>query len=84
MSQETRPVPFAPRGAVDGCVITSKLAKEMKFLLRWGNSCGIPFIVSEFCEAHPQWAFMKEYLEDRPTQEWTEFSVLKRHKTRKL
>ena len=84
MSQESRPVPFAPRGAVDGCVITSEMAKKMKFLLRWGNSCGIPFIVSEFCEQHPQWAFMKDYLEDRPTQEWTEFSVLKRHKTRKL
>jgi len=84
MSQESRPVPFAPRGAVDGCVITSELAKEMKFLLRWGNSCGTPFIVSEFCDQHPQWAFMKDYLEDRPSQEWTEFSVLRRHKTRKL
>ena len=82
MSQESRPVPFAPRGAVDGCIITSKLAKQMKFLLRWGNSCGIPFIVSEFCQQHPQWAFMRDQLEDRPTQEWTEFSIM-RKKTRK-
>uniref|UniRef100_A0A6C0HSD0 Uncharacterized protein n=1 Tax=viral metagenome TaxID=1070528 RepID=A0A6C0HSD0_9ZZZZ len=82
MSQESRPLPFAARGAVDGCIITSKLAKQMKFLLRWGNSCGIPFIVSEFCEKHPQWAFMKNYLEDRPPQEWTEFSITKK-KTRK-
>ena len=43
MSQEGRPKPFAPHGAVDGFVMDSTLAKKMAFVGRFGNSCGIPF-----------------------------------------
>jgi hypothetical protein len=82
MSQESRPLPFAPRGAVDGCVIDSKMANKMSFLLRWGNSCGTPFIVEEFCKKHPQWNYLEKYLRDRPKQPWTLFSI-KTTKTRK-
>jgi len=82
MSQESRPLPFAPRGAVDGCVIDSNLARKMSFILRWGNSCGTPFIVKEFCATHPQWAYLEEYLHDRPRQPWTLFSI-KLNKTKK-
>jgi len=82
MSQESRPAPFAPHGAVDGCVITSDMATKMTFLLRWGNSCGMPFIAKDFCRKHPQWAEIGEYLVDRPHQPWTIFSIHKR-KTRK-
>ena len=35
MSQADRPKPYAPRGAVDGKVITSNLARESKFMGIW-------------------------------------------------
>ena len=85
MSQDSRPVPFTPRGAVDGCIIDSNMANKMSFLLRWGNSCGIPFIVKDFCKKHPQWAYLQDHLHDRPRQPWTLFSIhdSKVRKTRK-
>jgi Phospholipase B len=45
-------------GAVDGKVCDSSLAKQMSFLMRWGNSCGTPFSSSN------------KYLYDRPRKKW--------------
>jgi hypothetical protein len=78
MSQIGRPVPYAPHGAVDGIVSDTNLIKNMSFVARWGNSCGIPFIKDEYCKKHIQWSNICDYLLDRPTQEWTLFSVLKK------
>ena len=75
MCQEGRPEPYQPRGAVDGCAIDSNMAKKMSFVCRWGNSCGIPFNAKEFCNKHRQWKHLEPYLNDRPTQPWTEFSI---------
>jgi len=75
MSDQSRPKPFQPRGAVDGNVCDTNQAKKMSFELRWGNSCGIPFDKDKFCKEHREWEYLKEYLEDRPTQDWTIFSV---------
>lgn len=76
MTQADRPKPYAPRGAVDGKVITSNLARELKFMGIWGSSCGTPFYKDDFCERNLQWEPLKPYLHDRISQPWTTFSPL--------
>ena len=76
MSDPSRPKPFQPRGAVDGCVADSEMIQNMSFMGRWGSSCGTPFIVDEFCNKNRQWAYYKPFLVDRPKQPWTKFSIL--------
>jgi hypothetical protein len=90
MSQSDRPKPFAPRGALDGKVISSNLAREMTFMGIWGSSCGTPFYKDAFCERNLQWEPLKPYLHDRISQPWTTFesairssSFRKRMKTKK-
>jgi hypothetical protein len=75
MSDQSRPKPFQPRGALDGNICDSNLAKKMSFELRWGNSCGEPFDKNKFCDEHMEWDYLREYLEDRPSQPWTIFST---------
>jgi len=68
MSDQSRPKPFAPHGAVDGVVCDSTLAQNMSFIGRFGNSCGIPFDKNEFCRKHRQYEKFCPYLLDRPSQ----------------
>jgi hypothetical protein len=75
MSQSDRPKPYAPRGALDGTICDSSLAKKMTFLARYGNSCGIPFNKTEFFKKHRQYEKFIPYIKDRPTEPWTEFSI---------
>jgi len=75
MSDSTRPKPFQPRGAVDGCVADTELVKKMRFRARWGSSCGLAFNVKDFCNKHRQWKYLEPYLHDRPSEKWTEFSI---------
>jgi hypothetical protein len=75
MSDQSRPKPFAPRGAVDGIVCDTELAKKMAFIGRFGNSCGIPFVKDAFIKKHRQWEKFAPYLRDRPTEPWTEFTI---------
>jgi hypothetical protein len=70
MSQESRPKPYQPRGAVDAKICTSSLCRNMKFLARWGNACGTPFKKTEFCDNHIQWEYQRSFLEDRERQPW--------------
>ena len=76
MSDQSRPKPYQPRGALDGNVCDSTMAKNMSFSLRWGSSCGIPFDKNKFCNEHREWDYLREYLEDRPQQPWTVFSSI--------
>lgn len=73
MSQSDRPVPFAPRGAVDGIVCSTKTADTQGFIARYGSSCGRPFSASKFLNLHPQFDYLKPYLKDRPSKPWTSF-----------
>ncbi len=75
MSQPGRPLPFQPRGAVDGKVTDSELAKAFKLWARWGNSSGMPFDAEKHLKEHIQWRHLKGYLHDRPTQPWTLFTA---------
>jgi hypothetical protein len=83
MSQADRPKPFAPHGAVDGFVVDTTLAKKMSFIGRYGNSCGTPFNRDEYCDKHIQWNIFRPYLLDRPSQDWTEFSISTDHRKKK-
>ena len=76
MSDPSRPKPFAPRGALDGTVCDTAMAKRMAFMAKYGSSCDIPFVAAEFCDKNRQWAYLKPYLMDRPSQPWTDFSSL--------
>ena len=75
MSDPSRPKPFQPRGALDGCVVDSAMAEKMSFELRYGNSCGTPFVTAEFCDKNRQWSHLKPYLRNRPTQPWTVLAI---------
>ena len=87
MSDQSRPKPFQPRGALDGNVIDTAMAKAMSFSLRWGSSCGIPFDKNKFCDNNRVWNYLRDYLESRPQQPWTTFSIsrniLSKNKTRR-
>lgn len=74
MSQADRPLPYQPRGAVDGCVADTESCSKMGFYGRWGSSCGTAFQVKEFIQLHRQWQRYEPYLNDRPSQPWTYFT----------
>jgi len=78
MSDQSRPKPFQPRGALDGNVVDSTMAKNMSFSLRWGTSCGIPFDANKFCSENRVWDYLLPYLHDRPQQPWTTFYTFRR------
>jgi hypothetical protein len=75
MSDPSRPKPYQPRGALDGNVCDTQMAKKMSFCLRWGCSCGTPFDKNQFCDKHMEWDYLRPYLEDRPQQPWTDFTI---------
>jgi len=83
MSDPSRPKPFAPRGALDGCVCDTNMAKKMSFMAKYGSSCDIPFVAAEFCDKNRQWAYLEPYLMDRPVQPWTDFSSMHQAQTKK-
>lgn len=73
ISQTDRPLPFQPRGAIDGIVSDSLLAQSLGLSARWGTSCGTPFIAKEFFDRNPQWNDQSPYIKDRPSQNWCLF-----------
>ncbi len=75
MSDPSRPKPFQPRGALDGNICDTNMARNMSFLLKWGNSCGIPFYKDDFCNTNREWKYLQDYLKDRPLQPWTFFTI---------
>lgn len=75
MSACHRPIPFEPRGAVDGIVCSAKKSKNLQFWGRFGSSCGMSFYADEFLSKHPQFEYLREFLKDRPKQPWTIFDV---------
>ena len=73
MSQTGRPGPFTPRGAVDGVCATAADAKAMRFWGRFGSSCGCAFDAKKYFAQHPQFDYLSEFIDDRPSQPWTCF-----------
>ena len=60
--------PYYPHGCTDLKVTTTKMAKEGKFLARFGPACGYPFSANEFIKKHPKYREFKPYLENMPTR----------------
>jgi hypothetical protein len=75
MSDPSRPLPYQPRGSCDGNLITTKLAREMSFYLKFGSSCNIPFSNETFFKEHIEWSQYKDYIVSRPTEPWTIFGI---------
>ena len=73
ISQADRPLPFQPKGAVDGIVSDSIMAMSMGLSARWGSSCGTPFIANDFFNRNAQWNDQKPYIKDRNSESWTIF-----------
>ena len=78
---ESKPIqqwPTVPNGAwgtIDGKVVDAKMAKQMKFMARWGSACGLAFDAPKFLAAHPQFDWMKDILQSRPSEPWTPFAA---------
>ena len=80
MSQSDRPKPFQPRGAMDGKCVDSKTASQGGFYAKWGSSGNIPFYKEPFLKKNPIWNYLKDYLIDRPNQQWTLFHINEKNK----
>lgn len=76
MSQESRPKPYQPRGAMDAKICSSDLCNNMQFLARWGSACGTPFMKDEFCDLRHEWNYQRPYLDDRPKKTWVTCSAI--------
>jgi len=70
MSQESRPKPFQPKGAVDAKIGSSSMCDKMQFMARWGNACGTDFKKDEFCNLRREWEYQRPFLEDRLKEPW--------------
>ena len=71
MSQADRPLPYQPRGAVDGTACDTLCAKNMSFMAKWGSSCDIDFNTQAFIKQNMQWKRLGSYLLDRPSKPCT-------------
>ena len=80
VSDPSRPLPFQPRGAIDGNLINTELGKNMSFLLKYGRSCDIPFIKEDFFKKNPQWIRYEPYIKSRLNQPWTLFKISNQNK----
>jgi hypothetical protein len=70
MSQENRPKPYQPKGAVDAKIGTSSMCNNMQFMARWGNACGTDFKKDDFCDLRREWEYQRPFLEDRLKEPW--------------
>ena len=73
--QQWPTVPNDAWGTLDGKVVDAKMAKQMKFVARWGSACGLAFDAPKFLSAHPQFDWMKDTLQSRPSEPWTAFTA---------
>jgi hypothetical protein len=70
MSQEGRPKPYQPKGAVDAKIGSSSMCDKMQFMARWGNACGTDFKKDDFCDLRREWEYQRPFLEDRLKEPW--------------
>ena len=84
MSQADRPKPFQPKGAVDGAVVDSTMAANMKIMMRWGNSCGKFFDADRFFREHRQWDYLRPFIKNMGGNHWTEFIASEFQNVREL
>jgi hypothetical protein len=51
------------------------MAKQMRFIGRWGSADGRAFSAASFLREHPQYDWQDGLLKDRPSQPWVEFEA---------
>jgi hypothetical protein len=61
---------FYPLGSLDGKVVTSDMAENMKFLAASGHPCGMDFDASEFIQKYPQYNWLEGIMHDMPSFPW--------------
>lgn len=71
----SHPDPYSPAGSIDGKVTTSSLAKKMTMWARFRRGCGTAFDAEKYIKNHPQWAWQKKVLKNRPSKPWCQFSA---------
>lgn len=54
-------------------VTDSRLAKSLSLEARFGRPCGEEFDAAAFLERHPQYAWQKAFLRNKPKQPWALF-----------
>ena len=59
-----------PFGCTDGKVVNTSLARKLKFIARFGSSCGRKFDASEHIRKYPQYKDWSDYLADFPVYPW--------------
>jgi len=67
--------PYAPTGSFDGKVVDTQMAKHMSFAARWGSPCGTAFKAEPFLKKHPQFAWQRGILYNRPAEPWVIFAA---------
>jgi len=67
---------FYPFGCTDGKVMDSKMAREMSFEGRYGNSCGTDFNVKKYITKHPKYKRWGKYLKNTPKQPWVKLNKM--------
>ena len=65
--------PFDPMGAVQGKVIDSEMAKDMRLIAHAGHPDGDNFYAKPFLAAHPQYDWQAPELRDMLSGPWTDF-----------
>ncbi len=73
LTNPTTGTPFYPSGAIDAKVVDSRMAEKMQIWARWGSSCGKAFWADEFLERHPQYEWLRGFMDSRPAREWALF-----------
>jgi hypothetical protein len=73
--QQWPTVPNEAWGTMDAKVVDAKMAKRMAFMARWGSACGRAFDAPKFLADHPQFDWMKDVLQSRPSEPWTAFAA---------
>jgi hypothetical protein len=67
--------PFNPGGTFDSKVVDATLAKQMRFVGRWGSADGTAFDADKFLAEHPQYDWQKGLLKSRPAEPFVEFAA---------
>ena len=68
--EETTRNAYYPFGCTDGKVIDYEMAKNMKFIGRFGSCCGRIFSATQFIKKHSNYKRMEKYLPNFPYRKW--------------
>ncbi len=68
---------YSPTGAIQAKATDAAMAGRMTLVAAMGHPCGMNFKAAEHLKAHPEYAWLKDYLRDLNAHPWTEFKAKK-------